>query len=45
MEKAVTKNFQSPDEVQPMPNGQADVVDLGELKAVRLTLNPGWRWS
>ena len=39
------KNFDSPDEMRPMQGGEVAVVDLGEVKAMRLTLEPGWRWS
>lgn len=39
------KNFDSPDEIRPMPGGEVAVVDLGEVKAMRLTLEPGWKWS
>ncbi len=45
MTSMVRKNFDSPDETRPMQSGEVAVVDLGEVKAMRLTLEPGWRWS
>ena len=45
MASAIRKNFDSPDEVRPIPNGSVDVVKLGDLMAMRSTFNPGWKWS
>ncbi len=45
MESLQRKNFDSPDETRPMPNGEVAVVDLGDVKAMRTTFQPGWRWS
>jgi len=39
------KSFDSPDESRTPTKTKTDVVDLGTLKAARLTLQPGWRWS
>ncbi len=45
MSKPIKKNFQSPDEARPMENGKAEVLTLGDVTAMRLTLQPGWKWS
>ena len=39
------KSFDSPDEQRSPDKTQLDVVDLGNVKAARLTAQPGWRWS
>ena len=39
------KSFDSPDETRSPDKTQLDVVDLGTVKAARLTAQPGWRWS
>jgi len=39
------KSFESPDEVRTPDKTRVDVVDLGSVKAARLTAQPGWRWS
>ena len=45
MTSVVTKKFDSPDEKRSPEKTNVDVVDLGGMKAARLTLQPGWRWS
>jgi hypothetical protein len=45
MRRAIKKNFSSPDEVRSITNGAVEVVDLGEISAMRLTFRPGWKWS
>src|SRR6476620_1437253 len=45
MATAMKKNFDSPDQVQTVPNANIDIVKLGELTMVRSTFNPGWRWT
>ena|SRR5947207_79183 len=45
MATAIKKNFNSPDETRPMPNGTVQVVNLGEITAMQTTFEPGWRWS
>jgi mannose-6-phosphate isomerase-like protein (cupin superfamily) len=42
---AIKKNFDSPDETRPISQGKVEVVNLGEVSAMRLTLEPGWRWA
>ncbi len=44
--KMVKRNFEAPDEVRPAGLGTAQVVGgLGEITMMRVTLQPGWRWS
>jgi hypothetical protein len=45
MAGAVRKSFGSPDEHRAPDKTEVDVVDLGTVKAARMTLQPGWRWS
>jgi mannose-6-phosphate isomerase-like protein (cupin superfamily) len=40
-----TKSFDKPDESRTPDKAQVNVVSLGDVKAARLTLQPGWRWS
>lgn len=39
------KSFDTPDESRRPDKTTVEVVDLGSVKAGRLTLQPGWRWS
>ena len=39
------KNFESADEVRTPDKSEIAVVDLGAVKAGRLTAQPGWKWS
>jgi hypothetical protein len=39
------KNFEEPDERRAPDKTEVQVVDLGSVKAARMTLQPGWRWS
>jgi hypothetical protein len=39
------KSFDSADEVRTPDKARIEVVDLGSAKAMRLTAQPGWRWS
>ena len=39
------KNFDKPDEHRTPDKTEVQVVDLGSVKAARMTLQPGWRWS
>lgn len=45
MDSAQVKNVGQPDEVREFPKGRAEVVDIGGGQVMRLTLQPGWRWS
>ncbi len=39
------KSFGAPDETREFPNGQAEILSIGEAEIGRLTFEPGWRWS
>ena len=39
------KSFNSPDEARKPDKTVVEVVDLGGVKAARMTVQPGWRWS
>jgi hypothetical protein len=39
------KSFETPDERRVPDKTQVEVVDLDGVKAARITLQPGWRWS
>ncbi|HYJ90293.1 MAG TPA: cupin domain-containing protein [Pyrinomonadaceae bacterium] len=45
MAKAVSKRFETPDEVRTPPKAKVEVVNLGEATAMRGTFEPGWKWS
>jgi hypothetical protein len=45
MAKLASKSFDKPDETRTPEKTKLDVVDLGGVKAARLTAQPGWRWS
>ena len=39
------KKFDEPDESRTPDKTQMNVIDLGSVKAARLTVQPGWKWS
>lgn len=39
------KSFDNPDETRKPDKTQVEVVELGDVKAARIRLSPGWRWS
>jgi quercetin dioxygenase-like cupin family protein len=39
------KSMDSPDETRTFENGKMDIVNIDEVTAGRVTLEPGWRWS
>jgi len=39
------KQFDTPDETRTPDKSKMEVLDLGSVKAARLTAEPGWRWS
>ena len=45
MANLVSKSFDNPDESRTPDKTAVDVVDLGGVKAARMTFQPGWRWS
>lgn len=46
-QKAATirKGFDSPDETRTISKGIVEVVNLGDVQAMRATFEPGWKWS
>ncbi|MFN8185855.1 MAG: cupin domain-containing protein [Gaiellales bacterium] len=45
MADAEVKSFDAPDEVREFEKGRGEIVDIGGGKVMRMTLQPGWRWS
>src|SRR5579862_6049546 len=45
MAKMVKKSFSAPEETRQIDKGTVQVVDLDGVKAMRVTFQPGWRWS
>jgi len=45
MAKLVKKSFDTPDETRPITKGKVEVVNLGDVQAMRARFEPGWRWS
>ena len=39
------KSLDMPDETRSVPNGAADIWNLGDFVVGRMTFEPGWRWS
>jgi len=40
-----TKSLNTPDETNNLPKTKIEVITFGELSLMKLTLEPGWRWS
>jgi hypothetical protein len=45
MAGVTSTNFEQAGEVRKPDKTKVEVVDLGSVKAARMTLEPGWRWS
>ena len=45
MSNAQHRGFATPDEVREMPLARGEVIEIGGGKVMRMTLQPGWRWS
>ena len=43
MPSIVVKNFNNSDEVRTPDKTKAEVVELGNVTAMKITLEPGWR--
>jgi hypothetical protein len=41
----IKKSFATPDEVRNPPKARVEVVNLGDVQAMRATFEPGWKWS
>jgi mannose-6-phosphate isomerase-like protein (cupin superfamily) len=39
------RSFDAADEVRSPDKTKLEIVDLGSVKAARMTAQPGWRWS
>ena len=39
------RSFGRPDDLRKFPNGQAEILRIGDSEVGRLTFQPGWRWS
>ena len=40
-----TKSLNTPDETRTLPKTTVEVITFGELSLMKMTLEPGWRWS
>ena len=45
MTDLIRKSFSKPDDVLRYPNVTIESVRVGDLDVMRLTAEPGWRWS
>jgi hypothetical protein len=45
MSGITVKKFDAPDETRTPDKARLEVIDLGSVKAARLTVQPGWKWS
>jgi hypothetical protein len=45
MAGVTARSFDSPDETRTPDKTKLDIVDVGGLKAMRMTAQPGWKWS
>jgi hypothetical protein len=45
MAGVTSKGFSSADEVRTPDKTRLEIVDLGGVKAMRMTAQPGWKWS
>jgi hypothetical protein len=45
MDNLFSKNFSDADEVKNPPKARVEVVNLGNVNAFKLTLEPSWIWS
>lgn len=39
------KSFNAPDETRTPPNTRMEVVNFGDMSIIRMTCEPGWKWS
>jgi quercetin dioxygenase-like cupin family protein len=40
-----TKSLNTPDEVRTLPKTKIEVMTFGDLSLMKVTFEPGWRWS
>jgi len=41
----IARSFDKPDETRTPDKTKVEVVDMAGVKAARMTLQPGWKWS
>jgi hypothetical protein len=39
------KSFNRPDEVRTLPKTKVEVITFGDLSLMKVTFEPGWKWS
>jgi hypothetical protein len=39
------KSFNTPDETRTLPKAKLEVVKFGDMAVIRMTCEPGWKWS
>ena len=39
------KSFNAPDETRTPPQAKMEIVNFGDMSIVRMTCEPGWKWS
>ena len=45
MAEAFRKRFEIPDETRIVPKAFVEILNLGDVTAMRATYEPGWKWS
>ena len=45
MASTIKKTFDNPDETRNISKGKVEVVNLGDVQAMRATFEPGWKRS
>ena len=45
MAKMERKSFDNPEETRSIDKGKIEVVKLGDVTAMRVRFEPGWKWS
>jgi hypothetical protein len=45
MSTSQVKSFNAPDETRTPPKASMEIVKFGDMSIVRMTCEPGWRWS
>jgi uncharacterized cupin superfamily protein len=45
MATMIKGSFSKPNEIRTPPQTRVEMVNLGDVKAARFTMQPGWRWS
>ena len=45
MAKIERKSFDNPEETRSIDKGKIEVVKLGDVTAMRVRFEPGWKWS